>query len=1359
MKKRALRKDFYMEVKKSLSRFISITLIVALGVAFYSGIQSAAPDMRYSGDAYFDEHKLMDLKVIGTLGLTEEDVQALLEISGIAKAEPGYMMDVLCGKEDAQQVLHLEAISETLNQLTPAEGRVPENPGEVFVDIEFLDKSDYKIGDQITFYLEDEDDLILKRDTFTIVGAGSSPLYISFNRGNTTLGNGEISGAAYILPEDFDSEVYTQIYIEAEEARNLTAYTDAYDTLIERVMDKVEAIEGARCEIRYQDVMDEANEKLEDAKEELADGKAEAESELTDARRELAKGERELRDGIREYNKGKQEVAEAESELADGEKELADAKATLSDKQQELDDGKAQLASGWSQLKSGKKELAKKEKEFNSVYSSKIKEIEDGETALKAAKAELADGKTQYEQGKAEYESGLTAYEEGEKAYAAGLAEYEAKAAAWPAQRQEITDGITQAEAAKAQLEAQKPEAEAARGALQAQAEAVSGQVAVLQGQAAELENQKAAKQSEIDGYTAEIANLQAEAAQAQSDKDAVQPADDSEEAQAEAEAKRAQFQAVIDNANARIAECNGLIAGAQAEISGLQGQQDGINGQIADQQGVLGALQGQIAEIDTQLGQLEGGISAASGKIGELNALIVQGDQGIEAGKTKLAQNRALLDEKKAELDAAPAVLEETKTKLDAAEKEIAANEKKLTDGRTRLESGKKQISQAKKTLAANEQKLNASQAQLTDGESQIASGWQEIADAEKEIEDGKKELADAKKELKDAKKEIEDGKAELADGKKEYEDGKREADEEIADAEQKIADAEKEISEIEKPEWIISDRSSLPENIGYGENADRMRAIGQVFPVLFFLVAALISLTTMTRMVEEERTQIGTLKALGYGKTAIAGKYICYALAATLTGSVAGVLFGEKFLPFVIVTAYKIMYHHMPNIELPYNIKFALIGSGAALIATIGATLAACFKELAATPAVLMRPPAPKEGKRVLLEKITFIWKRLNFTWKSTVRNLFRYKKRFLMTVLGMGGCMALMIVGYGLRDSIQDIGKLQYGELQKYQGMVILNDDASAGEKQELVDMIAADSRVNNSMEVLMEKDTVRCGKKHLDIYLTVPKDIETYKEFVVFRDRNTQEGRELTQEGAILTEKIAKMTGVEAGDTIVLENDDFGSVEIPVAGITENYLSHYIYLTPELYEKCFGEKPVYNEVLYQTTEEYEDQAHGMGEEFLRLEGALSVSYTDTIAAQLENMLSALDLVIVVLIISAGLLAFVVLYNLNNININERRRELATIKVLGFFDGEVSAYVYRENILITFISIAAGVLMGIVLHRFVIETVEVDACMFGRNINLPSFITASLFTAAFSIFVNVVMHFKLKKIDMVESLKSVE
>ena len=550
------------------------------------------------------------------------------------------------------------------------------------------------------------------------------------------------------------------------------------------------------------------------------------------------------------------------------------------------------------------------------------------------------------------------------------------------------------------------------------------------------------------------------------------------------------------------------------------------------------------------------------------------------------------------------------------------------------------------------------------------------------------------------------------------------------------------------------------MPEYTSYGENADRMRAIGKVFPVIFFLVAALISLTSMTRMVEEQRTQIGTMKALGYGKAAIASKYIGYALLASAIGSVMGFLIGEKIFPFIIIYAYGIMYLHIPEILIPYHWGYAAFASGVAVACTLLATIEACYRELGGTPAVLMRPPAPKIGRRVVLERIGFLWKHLSFTWKSTIRNLMRYKKRFFMTIFGIGGCMALMLVGFGLRDSIFEIADLQYSEIQYYDGSVYLKENLTEKEIDNLDDFLTKDSDVIRHMKAKMQSVTLAKGKKKRTTYECVFGEPEDVRDYVHFRDRRSHTPYKLTDDGAIISEKTAKLLNAKAGDTIRIKDEENGDKKVKILKICENYMGHYLYLTPACYEKIYGEKPEYNCFLFTIRDGYsQKQKEDAGKKILARKEVLNVSYMHEIREQLDDMLKSLNLVIVVLIISAGMLAFVVLYNLNNINIAERQRELATLKVLGFYDQEVGAYVYRENLILTLIGAGVGIGIGRILHLFIIQTVEVDAAMFGRNINPPSYLYSFLFTVLFSIIINGVMYFKLRKIDMVESLKSVE
>ena len=1214
MNMKAMHKDFWMEIRKSKARFISIFMIVALGVAFFSGIQASSPDMRFSGDAYYDETNLMDIKVMGTLGLTEDDVAAIKQVDGVENAEGAYGTDVMCGEGEKQKVLHVEAVDQTMNRISVTEGKAPEKSGEIFLDCIFAESNGYQVGDQITLK-EGGDSELLKKTDYTVVGLGESPLYISYNRGNSTLGSGEVNGFAYVLPEDFDQEVYTQIYVQAHGAQDLISYTDAYDSLIERVQERVEGIEAERCQVRYDEIVEEANDKLADARKELEDGKA----RLADAKKELEDGRSQLASAKEQIASGREQIASAKEQLNAG-------WAEVSENQAKLDDGKAQL--------------------------------EDGKNQLSAGEKQVADAKTQLTQSQQELDNG------------------------------------------KAQIQSGREQIAATRQDLNAKKESCNQGLAQIEQQEAEL----AEGEAQLEGARSQLAALQA------------------------------QYE--------------------QAQASGTYSEED------------LAALAAQVSayqeQVDSQAAQLEASRNQIAAARSEL-----------ESGLSQVESGLAQLDAKEAELKQQEAAFPDAQAKIDAGWKEVKAQEKKLEPARKEIQEKEAQLESAQEQIDAAKAKLNSSQAQLEEkeaelasGEAQIrenegklASGEKEIADNEQKLRDGEKEISENEQKLKDSRKDIKKAEKDLEEGKKEYEDGKKDAEKEIADGEKKIQDAQDEIDDISMPEWMVTDRNDLPEYSDYGDNADRMRSIGQVFPVIFFLVAALVSLTTMTRMVEEQRTQIGTMKALGYGKYAIASKYLLYAFLATVGGSILGILIGEKILPLVIINGYGIMYKGMMNnIQIRYEFKFAMIAAGAATVCTVGATIFSCYRALAETPASLMRPPAPKEGKRILLERIPLFWKHLNFTWKSTLRNLFRYKKRFFMTIFGISGSMALMLVGFGLRDSIMDIARRQYQELQHYTGTIIDDEDATDKERQELDEFLKNNSQIERYTHVQFTKMSVPRNKSNISVYVYVPENLETFNKDVTLQDRKTKEKYKLTDAGTVISEKTATLTGLKVGDTMTITKNG-KNYETKIAAVTENYMGHYIYMTGNVYEQTFGEKPNYSATVFTVKEEYKESESEVGNEILKHPAALSISYTSSLEAQLHRMLGALDTVIVVLIISAGMLAFVVLYNLNNVNITERQRELATLKVLGFYDTEVSAYVYRENVILTLIGVLAGAVFGIFLHRYIIRTVEVDAVMFGRNINPVSFLYCGLLTIGFSMIVNLFMHQKLKKIDMVESLKSVE
>ena len=1355
---KALRKEFWMEIRKSKSRFISILLIVALGVAFFSGIQASSPDMRYSGDAYYDESSLMDIKVVGTMGLTSDDVSSIESIDGIESAEGAWSTDVMCGEGQKQKVLHIESINDTVNKLDVQEGRLPVKSGEIFLDSTFASSNEYKVGDKVALR-EEGDSPVLVTTEYTVVGTGRSPLYISFNRGNTTLGTGEVNGFGYVLPEDFDQEIYTQIYVTVHGAKGLTSYTDGYENLIAKIKDRVENIADDRCQIRLAAVKADAQEEINDAQKKLDDGKKEADEKLADAKEELDKGEKDLEDGRKEYEDGKSQLEDAKTELADGKKQLEDAKTELTDGKNQLEDAKAQLADGKSQLESARSQLSSSKSQLDTARS----QLDDGWSQVNAAKAQLADGQAQLDSAQKQVTSGLAELEENQKT----LDENKAK----------LADGKAQIEAGEQQLEAAKQTLTTKQSELdQSKAEIIAGQQ--------QIESTRTQLNAQKQQITDGLSQVSAGEAQLQDGISALESAKAQlTELQSQLEIVRASYNAALENPDASQEEIDILAA----QVSALEEQEAAVSQQIQASEAQIESQRQQLAatrsELESGLAAVEDGLSQLSQKESELNAgreQITAGQAEIDAGWIQIQEQENTLAASKAEIEAGEQELEKGQKQLKAAKKklnkaqkeidsnaetlaaglaELDANVAKLNDSEAQYASGLEQYNSGARQIAENEAKLTSGEQEIAENEAKLADGEKEIADNEKKLADGEKEITDNEKKLQDAVKDLKKGEKDLADGKKEYEDAKKDAEDEIAENQQKLDDAKKELEDLEMPEWMVTDREELPEYTDYGDNADRLRNIGQVFPVIFFLVAALISLTTMTRMVEEQRTQIGTLKALGYKKSAIAAKYICYAFFATLLGSVLGMLIGEKIIPYIIITAYGIMYHNVANtISIDYQPGFALIASTASVVCTVGATLFASGKELQETPASLMRPPAPKEGKRVLLERLTFIWKHLSFSWKSTIRNLFRYKKRLIMTVFGIAGSMGLMLVGFGIQDSISDIAAIQYRELQHYDGMVIEDSDATEEEHAELFEYMKENEQIAHCNRVQMTKISAPKGSSNISIYLFVPESLSEFARDVTLKNRITGETYELTDEGAAISEKTASLLGLKVGDMIPLKKGD-KEYKVRVAVITENYMSHYLYMTPRVYEQTFGEMPEYENIVFTMQEDCKDDLEMAGTRILANPGALSISYTSSLASQVDRMLSTLDAVILVLIVSAGMLAFVVLYNLNNINITERQRELATLKVLGFYDGEVSQYVLRENVILTVLGIMFGAVFGILIHRYVITTVEVDAVMFGRNIKPLSFLYSGILTSIFSIVVNGVMHFKLKTIDMVESLKSVE
>lgn len=826
-----------------------------------------------------------------------------------------------------------------------------------------------------------------------------------------------------------------------------------------------------------------------------------------------------------------------------------------------------------------------------------------------------------------------------------------------------------------------------------------------------------------------------------------------------------ASAQAQLDEGYAKLREYQAQLDKGKAQIDAARAPLDESAKQLAEGKKQLDAAKEQLDQREAELFGLETGKAAfwqAAGVLG-----LPSEDTSDRATLAALAQMEILYPDAAQQFAPLKAGLEELATQgtdtagareaLEAGKAEYEEKLEELIASQEKLDAAYRELAVQSKPLEEQQNQLNTQKAEL---DRNTAALRQAQITAQGEFAAAERELANGREEYEDGLSQLEDARQKLKDGRQEYEDGKAEAEEKLADAEEQIKDAESKVRELEEGKWYLFTRDDNAGYSSYDSNADKIGAIAAVFPAFFFLVAALVALTTMTRMVEEERQQIGAMKALGYSSGKIAVKYLLYAACASVAGSVFGLAIGFRLFPYIIINAYNIMYD-IPKALTPFNLPYALFSSLTAVACTLAATLSACRAELKTVPAQLMLPKAPKAGKRVFLEYITPLWKRLKFTQKVAARNLIRYKKRFFMTVIGIAGCTALLMTGFGVNDSVSHIVSLQYDELNQYQLMIGLKDE-SALEGRELKQLLSNEQEILGSLPVMQNNGTVVPKKNDPadDVTIFVPSDVPALSDYFAFRHRTDSLPVTFEENSVIITEKLAERQHLKVGDPITLRNQDDKEASLTITDICENYALHYLYLSPAAYEKAFGEPVENNMILCKLPEDTtHEEEEALSTKLLNCRDVAAARFTTELSGSFQNSIQGINSIIVVIIISAGALAFVVLYNLTNINISERVKEIATIKVLGFYDREVSAYIYRENVVLTVIGTAVGLVLGIFLHQFVIRTAEIDMVMFGRTVYPLSYVWSALLTILFSVLVNLVMHRKLKKISMVESMKAPE
>jgi len=782
-----------------------------------------------------------------------------------------------------------------------------------------------------------------------------------------------------------------------------------------------------------------------------------------------------------------------------------------------------------------------------------------------------------------------------------------------------------------------------------------------------------------------------------------------------------------------------------------------------------------RINELDDAQREIDDGWAEYFDGVDELEEKLTDGRRELEDARIKLEDALAELEDGQRKLDESVAdgfdEIERQTRELRSGQNELNARRVELEDGQAQIDDAREQLEQALAGLSAmaprglspeldaQYEMIYAALHQLDVRQAEIDEGRAAIVAAQFRLDDGARLLGEARITLEDervkAQREINAGWIEYCEGLYEYNKGVMTLNDEEADALVKLEDARIELLDAQEklddapvPEWFYFARKDGLLFDSYYQDTNRLQSVGYVFPMVFFLVAVMVSLTSMSRMVAEHRTQIGVYKALGYRPAASMMKYLVYAFSASFFGGLAGVILGSQLFPIIIEEAYSHLYE-MPPVETPIPVAAAAVAVISAVLSVVLVTLWTCLSSLKGAPALLMRPKPPSKGKRVWLERIPLIWNRIGFLSKVTARNILRYKKRFIMTLVGVAGCSALLITAFGLRDSLGGVGALQYEVVISYDARAYLKNITTEKQRAELVALLP-----ENHLFIREEALTATGEKEGLPAAVIIPDSPERLTDYLSLSAPDTGRRLSMAADSVIITEKLARVMEVGVGDKFTMTTGEGRKYTAVVAGIAENYIHHYIYMAPGVYTETFGEAVYPNSVLI-----FYDDGREFAAPLLENSDVRAIIHNDDLMSQVDDSTDALGIVTIVLIVLACALAFVVLFNLTNINISERIRELATIKVLGFYNNELALYIYRENAVVTLLGIVLGLLGGVALHGFVITTVEVDILKFPKLIHPQSYVFAILLSIAFAVFVNLVMSFKLARINMVESLKSGE
>ena len=1166
-------KDTFRLIAKTRKRFITIVLIVLIGVAFMVGLMSSAPTMRYSVDKYFDDTNFMDVQLFSSYGFYDRDVNALKKAPQVDSVYPTRYVDVYVKRGDSAVVTRIQEADSWLNKIQLVSGRMPEKPGEALALGSASFASVFGEGGTIHAYLEDGDlSESLSVTDFKIVGVARSAQYMAASRETSTLDNLTLDTVIFVPRGTLTADYYTSVYLTLNGAKDYMVFNDDYKTFVEATMDDLysDVIRDQQT-VRRDEVMAEVT-------QQIANGEKEMEEELAKAQKEIDDGKKKLEDAYIQILVGEAQIEANLTQITTGEKELAAAQQLIADGEKQLADGKKQI-----------------EQRTGMSYSEAVNMVKTMYSVYNLVNSIVTQGG---------FEQGST---------------------------------IDQVISEKQGIITEKTRENVT----------LAGEILVLNDDNTSLKLENTALETENSNLSGENQTLEQENARLEAEGNLEQVAAN--------KLKIAANQATIEANKLKIGTNNIKITANETKISSLNKQMEENNSAIADAAKFIADLE-TISKLmgDKVLAEIPGIINDMMG-----------GD--IEGVYASILQ-------------------------MEAAEKE--------------LEAGRK------------------------------------------EIEAGKAEMAAGKAMIESAQAELKKGRAEYEKGVKDLEEGQKKLNEESEKARIELEKAKQQLAELPDAEWMILDHSMHYSTYMFENNAAQMWKIGLVFPMLFFLVAALVCMTTMKRLVDEQRSQIGVFSALGFSNGKIISKYVIYALTASLMGSVVAIPIGMAMFPTVIYFCWRLMYD-LPDMVLTMPPYIAVLGVLSFTVLMMLVTFIVVRGILKENPSRLMRPKAPKNAKKVFLEKIPFIWKRMSFTSKVTARNIIRYKSRFFMTVIGVAGCTSLLVLGFAIKGSISQVVSIQYGDIVTYNTTVALED---TDRLEEIHSLLLTDDNVEYAVPMKTYTSMAYTEEKDNTINVHIMEEDDIPQAFNLRRRKN-QEPLSV-KKGVVVSEKFAKLCGVSVGDTITIESSHGIKKQVEVAGICEMYTQHYLFISKDMYEDIFEET-----VVFDTLAVTAQDSAAVVNKYEKTLGVENVSDFSGMISTFDNMFGSLDIIIVVITLVAGSLSLVVIMNLTEVNISERIREIATLKVLGFNNGEVYSYVFKEVFILSLIGMIMGLPFGKLELVFVMDIIDMEMVMFPTIVQPTSYLYAAVITMIFTILVILLMRKTLRNVEMVESLKSVE